>query len=77
MGADGLAFHLQPIGALGQVDGFSIGFDQPSAPTHRLGLHAIHQLRAKDAVWEAREVFHMGGGHQLATGDAAVLVAGD
>src|SRR6185312_10613286 len=35
-----------------------------------LGLlaHVVHQLGAEDAVGEAREVFHLGSGHQRATG---------
>ena len=31
-------------------------------------LHVVHQIRAHDALGEAREVFHVGGVHQFAAG---------
>ena len=77
LGLDGLAFGGDQVGPLGEVDGSGIGLHQAGAPAHGLGFHLVHQLRAEDAVGKARIVFNVGGGHQLAAGNAAVLKAGD
>ena len=77
MGHNGLAVHLDCVGPLPEIEGLGIGFDQSGAPAHGLRLHPVHQLRAKDSVGEAGEIFNVSGGHQLTTGNAAVLIAGD
>ena len=77
MGAIGSALGGDLKRPLRKVYGGGIGLQQASAPAQRLGLHPIHQIGPEDAIGEAGEVFHMGGGHQLAAGDATVLKAGD
>ena len=77
VGCNGLAVHLDCVGPFGEIEGLSIGFDQSGAPAHGLRLHPVHQLRAKDSVRKAGEIFNVGGGHQLTTRNAAVLIAGD
>ena len=42
-----------------------------------MGPHPVHQIGAQDPIGEAGEILHIGGGHQLATGDAAGLEARD
>ena len=74
---DRLAVGFDAEGALGEIDRLGIGLQQPGAPAQRLGLAAIHQVGAKDAVRKTRKVLDMGGGHQLATRDAPILEAGD
>ena len=77
MGSDGASVTSNPERALAEVNGIRIGFQQPGAPTLRLGFHQIHQIWPQYAVREAGEIFHMRGGHQLATGDATSLKSGD
>ena len=64
-------------GALGEIQAVGVGLDQACAPAHGLGLEAIHQIGPQDAVGEAGEVLHVGGGHQLTAGNAPVLKARD
>ena len=56
----------------GQINGLHVVRDELRAPAVRLGAHAVHQVRPRDAVWEAREVLHVGGAHQLPAGHAAL-----
>ena len=44
---------------------------QDRAPPFCLGAHAVHQVRAGDAVGEARKVFDLGRRHELAAPHAA------
>ena len=77
LGFDHLAFHREAIGPLAQVDRIGVSLDQAGAPAHGLGPHPVHQVGAQDPVGEAGEILHIGGGHQLAAGDAARLEARD
>ena len=78
VGPDGFAFRGdQPVGPHGKVQRLRIGFQQLGPPAQGLGLAAVHQLRSQDAVGEAGIVLDVGGGHQLAPGDATPLETGD
>jgi hypothetical protein len=77
-GADGLAaFVVVPLGPHlegpgGKVElGDGLG-DDLGAEALGLGAHVVHQLSAADALGEAGEVLHIGGGCELATGCGAV-----
>ena len=78
MGVDGLGFAgVDAERTHAEINPIGIGLNQMGPPTDGLGLHAVHQLRSQDAVGEAGVVLHVGGGHQLAPGDASGLEAGD
>ena len=77
LGFDHPAFHRDAIGPLAQVDRIGVSLDQARAPTHGLGPHPVHQIGAEDPIGEAGEILHIGGGHQLAPGDAARLKTRD
>ena len=77
MGADGLSLDLNAVGLGAQINAVGICFQQVGAPTHRLGLHQVHQVGPEHTIREARKILHMGGGHQLATGDATALEPSD
>ena len=77
LGLERLAIGLDAERPLGEIDRLGIGLHQAGAPAHGLGLEPVHQVRAEDAIREAGEILHVGGGHQLTTGDAAVLKARD
>ena len=74
---EGLSVGLDPKGASRKVDVIGIGFHQMAAPAHGLGLHLVHQDWPKYPVWKAREVLHVGGGHQLTARNASVLESSD
>ena len=48
----------------GEVDAARVVGDELGAEALSLLAHGVHQLRAHDAVREAGEVLHLGGGHQ-------------
>ena len=77
VGADGLSLDLNAVGLGAEINAVGICFQQVGAPTHRLGLHQVHQVGPEHAIREARKILHMGGGHQLATGDATALEPSD
>ena len=77
MGLDRLSLRFDAEGTLAQVNPVCIGLDQMGAPAHGLGFHQIHQIRAQDPIGETRKILNVGGGHQLATGDASSLEPGD
>ena len=60
-----------PERALGEVDPVDVDIDHPGTEALRLGAHRGHQLRALDAVGEARVVLDVAGQHQLAAGRRA------
>ena len=77
MAEDGLTVSFDSKGALAEIDGIGIGFEKVRPPSHSLRLHQVHQVRAQDSIRKPREVFNVGGGHQLATRDATSLKSSD
>src|SRR3954447_15305905 len=64
--AEHLAADLHDLRADGQVDLRDVPRLQLGAELLGLVAHVVHELRALDALREAGEVLHLGGGHQRA-----------
>jgi hypothetical protein len=59
-----LVADLDHLGVGGEVDLADVTRHELGAEALGLGAHVVHELRALDAVGEAREVLHLGGGHE-------------
>ena len=62
-----LVADLDDLGVGGEVDLGDVARHELGAEALGLGAHLVHERRALDALREAGEVLHLGGGHQRAT----------